>query len=301
MSVIPLLICCYLITVKFFSLDILAGLNGLYFLLAIAFTVLGVLASRLIVGKIVQQLVETNERLTRFTATQSEFVSHVAHEFRAPLAIIKGALENLRDGLHGPLSSEQTEPVAMSFRETVRLRRIVGDLLDVAQLESGKLRLEDSECSLQEIISGVARACQGLAEERGLRWTIEMPTQAAVVRGDRDRLSQVVLNLITNAIKFTERGEVGVRLSQDQDEFQIEVTDTGSGVAPEDLERVFLKFERVGEKATEGSGLGLPIAKTIVELHRGRIWAENRPGDGSRFIVRLPSAASLSLKDRAHG
>jgi len=289
MSVIPLLICCYLITVKFFSIEILSGLNGLYFLLAIVFAVLGVLASRLVVGNIVRQLVEANERLTRLTAAQAEFVSHVAHEFRAPLAIIKGALENLRDGLHGGLSEEQAEPVAMSFRETVRLRRIVGDLLDMAQLESGKLRLEYAECSLREIVSGVAQACQGLAAERGLRWTVELPQQPALVRGDRDRLSQVVMNLVTNAIKFTDTGEVRIRLMQARDAFDIEVVDTGPGIGADDLERIFQKFERAGDGAKEGSGLGLSIAKTIVELHQGRMWAESRPGQGSRFVVRLPA------------
>ena len=141
MSIIPLLICCYLITVKFFSLSILAGLNGFYFLLAVAFSILGLLIGQLLLRNVVKQLVQTNVKLEQFHQMQTAFVHNVAHELRSPLTIIKGALDNLADGLHGTLTADQLEPVSMSLRETARLKRVVGDLLDVAQVEACKLRL----------------------------------------------------------------------------------------------------------------------------------------------------------------
>ena len=288
MSIIPLLICCYLITVKFFTVSILEGLNGFYFLLAVAFSILGLVIGQLLLRSVVKQLVTSNERLEKFHEMQTAFVHNVAHELRAPLTIIKGALDNLSDGVHGRLTEEQSEPLSMSVRETARLKRIVADLLDVAQVEAGKLRLVREPMALQECLTSVAKSCEGLAKARGLRIALELPRVPVTITGDRDRLNQVSINLLVNAIKFTDRGDIHLRLTEHGDAVQVEVADTGRGIPPEDLERVFDKFERVGPANQDGSGLGLPIARGIVELHHGRIWAESRLGRGSRFFVRLP-------------
>lgn len=288
MSIIPLLICCYLITVKFFTLSILEGLNGFYFLLAVAFSILGLLIGQLLLRNVVKQLVASNEQLERFHEMQAAFVHNVAHELRSPLTIIKGALDNLSDGLHGALTADQLEPLSMSLRETARLKRVVADLLDVAQVEAGKLRLVREPLSLQDCLSTVAKSCEGLAKDRGLRVSMDLPRDTVTISGDRDRLNQVFVNLIVNAIKFTDRGEIRVRLTDHADAAQVEIADTGRGIPPEDLERIFDKFERVGPANQDGSGLGLPIARGIIELHQGRIWAESKVGVGSRFFVRFP-------------
>lgn len=288
MSVIPLLICLYLLTVKFFSLAILEGLNGVYLLLAVILALLGLLVGREVIRNVIHKLVETNERTERFQATQTEFVSHVAHEFRSPLAIVKGALENLRDGLHGSLSQDQGEPIAMSIREVSRLTRVVGDLLDIGQIESGGLCLQQETLVLQDLLRDIARSCLELSKEQGLTLAVDLPEAPVKILGDRDRLGQVFLNLLTNAIKFTEQGEVSMRLSQNGDTSDVVVADTGRGIAVEDFQRIFTKFERAGERDQKGSGLGLSITKAIVELHKGRIWVESQLGQGSRFVVRLP-------------
>ncbi|MBI4003668.1 MAG: HAMP domain-containing histidine kinase [Candidatus Omnitrophica bacterium] len=288
MSIIPLLICCYLITVKFFTLSILEGLNGFYFLLAVAFSILGLVIGQLLLRNVVQQLVQANVKLEQFHQMQDAFVHNVTHELRSPLTIIKGALDNLADGLHGTLTADQLEPLMMSQRETARLKRIVGDLLDVSSVEAGKLRLVHAPVALQDCLQGVAKSCEGLAKERGLSVTTELPPAPVTIMGDRDRLNQVFINLVVNAIKFTERGGIHIRLTDHGDAAQIDIADTGRGIPSEDLERIFDKFERVGPTHQDGSGLGLPIARGIVELHHGRIWAESRVGQGSRFVVRLP-------------
>ena len=290
MSIIPLLLCCYLITVKFFSFSILVGLNGLYFLLAVVFAILGLIVGQLLVRRVVRQLVKSNETLVNFNEMQSAFVNNVAHELRVPLTVIKGALDNLADGLHGSLTGDQHEPVAMRQREINRLKRLVGDLLDVARIESGKMQLVREQVDLQECLRSVARPFHGMLKQRGLTLTFEMPPGPVAITGDQDRLSQVFINLLVNAIKFTKRGGIRLRLSRDGDDVQVEVLDTGRGIPEADLQRIFDKFERVGSGDEEGSGLGLPIAKSIVELHHGRMWAENRPDEGSRFVVRLPHA-----------
>ncbi len=291
MSVIPLLICCYLITVKFFSIQILAGINGGYFLSAVLCALTGLLIGRRLILHVIQQLVQFNTMLRHYSAKQEEFVNHVSHEFRSPLAVIKGALDNLADGMHGALSAEQLEPIAISRREIDRLKRLVGDLLDVAQIESGKFRLVRQPVVLQEVLQFVANAYKGLVTQRGLTFTMDLMETPAPFLGDPHRLSQVFVNLLTNAVKFTDHGGVTLRLSRNGTDYQIEVADTGRGMTQEDLGRIFQRFERVGESTEEGSGLGLSIAKAIVELHQGRIVAESQPGQGSRFVVRLPAGA----------
>ncbi len=292
MTVIPLLICCYLITVKFFSISILAGIHGVYFLLAVILALLGLLAGRRLIMRLVNELVDLNRKFAKLTTIQTDFVNHVAHEFRAPLTIIKGTLENLRDALHGPLAKDQVEPVEVGYREASRMARLVGDLLDVAHIESGKLSLRQQRIVLQDLLRTVAGSCQVLLTKRGLSVSLDFPNEEAVVVGDPDRLTQTFVNLITNAVKYTDQGGVRVRLSKDLSGCLIEVADTGSGIPHEDLQRIFEKFERSGDHHQEGSGLGLPIAKAIVELHQGRIWAESQVGKGSSFFVSLPKIAN---------
>jgi signal transduction histidine kinase len=288
MSIIPLLTCLYVITVRLFSFKVLEGMNGVYFLLALVIALLGLLAGHEVIRDIFRQLVEANAKLQRMYDQQAAFVSNVAHEFRSPLAVFKGALDNLGDGLHGPLTRDQAEPVAICRTEINRLSRLVSDLLDIARLEAGRLSLAQQPVVLQDTLQSVAQLFGGLAKERGLALTLDLPTAPLIVVGDGDRLKQVFVNLIANALKFTTRGDIRIRLSKNGEAAQVDVEDTGPGIAREDLERIFDKFERVGTQAEEGSGLGLPIARNLVQLHHGRIWAESGEGQGSRFIVRLP-------------
>ena len=293
MSIIPLLTCLYLITVRFVPVDALRGLNGVYFLLAVVIALLGMVVGQRLIRDIIRRLVDANAKLSRLNAQQAAFVANVAHEFRSPLAVFKGALDNLADNLHGPLTPEQMEPVAMCQKEVNRLKRLVDDLLDVTRIEAGKLPLAQQEVVVQDILRAVEQLFSGLAKERGLALSMDLPEVPVTLIGDRDRLEQVFINLVANAVKFTERGSVRVRLTREGSTAQVEVIDTGAGIAPQDLERVFDKFERVGSRTEEGAGLGLPIARDIVGLHRGHIRVESELGRGSRFIVRLPETPDI--------
>ena len=288
MSVIPLLTCFYLITARFFSIEVLVGINGVFFLLALVIALLGLLAGHQLIRRIVGQLMQANAKLAKLNEAQGGFVSNVAHEFRAPLAVFKGALDNLADGLHGELAPDQQEPVIMCQKEVNRLTRLVRDLLELARIESGKLTLAQAEFSLQDAVQAAAQMFTILLRERGLQLHVDLPQEPVVVFGDRDRLNQVFVNLLGNAIKYTDVGGINVRLLRQGRHAIVEVVDTGRGIAQQDVERVFDKFERVGTQGEEGSGLGLPIAKDIVELHGGRIWVESEWGHGSRFAVQLP-------------
>ncbi len=295
MSAIPLLTCCYLITVRFFSFSVLLGANGVYFLLALVIALLGLLVGHELIRDIIRQLVEANAKLAKLNDQQAGFVSNVAHEFRSPLAVFEGALDNLADGLYGPLAGEQQDPVQMCQREVDRLKRLVSDLLDLSRIEAGKLTMQRNRLVLQDVLRSVGRLFEGLAKERGLTLVLELPAEPVMLVGDRDRLQQVFMNLLANALKFTGDGSVTIRLRRDAHTAEAEVTDTGPGIAEADLERIFDKFERVGSQSEEGSGLGLPIARDIVELHQGRIRVESRVGQGSRFLVQLPISPPVGV------
>lgn len=288
MTVIPLLTCVYVLTVRFYSINILEGLNGVYFLLALAIALLGLLAGHQLIRDIVKRLLDANARLAQLNDRQATFVGNVAHEFRAPLGVFKAALDNLADGLHGPLTSDQAEPVAMCRREAKRLTRLVSDLLDLTRIEAGRLPMAREAVVAQDVLASAAQMFTGLLKERHLSFAMDLPQEPVRLIGDRDRLEQVFVNLLANAAKFTEQGGIEARLISDGQSAQVEIADTGPGIAEEDRERIFDKFERLGTGQEEGSGLGLPIARHIVELHHGRVWVESEIGRGSRFIVRLP-------------
>lgn len=290
MSVIPMLICIYLITVKFFTIQILEGLNGVYVLLAVIIALLGLLLGRQVIRDVIHRLVATNAKLQDLYNQQASFVGNVAHEFRSPLAVFKGALDNLADGLHGALTTDQLEPVMMCQKEVNRLKRLVSDLLDVSKIEAGKLPMTTQDLVLQDVVKTAGNFFHAAMQERGLALTVEMPQEPAHLIGDRDRLQQVFVNLLSNAMKFTVSGEISLRLLVEPQAYRIEVADTGPGIAPENLEKIFDKFEQLSAQQ-EGSGLGLPIARDIVKLHRGRMWVESQLGKGSRFIVQLPMSS----------
>jgi signal transduction histidine kinase len=293
MGILPILIFCYLFTVKIVTVSLFEGLNGLYVALAVGLAILGLIAGRQAIRHLLGRVVEANAKLEQLNEQQAAFVNNVAHEFRSPLTVMAGALDNLADGLHGPLAPDQQQPIAMCQREGQRLKRLVGDLLDLARIESGKVRLVPTTVVLQDLLRHTAQLFEGLVKQRGLGLALELPEEPARIVGDQDRLQQVFVNLIGNAVKFTTAGEIHIRLSRDGEGYQVEVADTGPGIAPEDLERIFDKFERVGAQAAEGSGLGLPIAKDLIELHHGRICVESQPGQGSRFLVMLPANGAI--------
>lgn len=292
MSVIPLLICLYLIVETVASFDIFAKLPGVYFLFAILIALLGLLFGRLVIREVVTRLVEANARLRHLYAQQAGFVGNMSHEFRAPLTVVKGSLDNLADGLHGVLSADQLEPVLMCQKEVNRLKRLVADLLDLSRIEAGKLPMLQQSIDLRETLQSIGQFYGQQSKEHGIPLVLELPEGVVMMTGDADRLKQVFVNLIGNAMKFTQAGHITVKLSTRDAVHQVEILDTGRGIPPEDLERIFDKFVRIGDETEEGSGLGLPIARDIVVLHHGKIWAESQVGQGSRFVVQLPQSGN---------
>ncbi|HEY1366562.1 MAG TPA: ATP-binding protein [Gaiellaceae bacterium] len=236
-------------------------------------------------------LAEQNERLRALDRMKDEFVSLVSHELRTPLSAIRGYMEPLLDEEVGPLAEEQRRFLAVVDRNAERLTLLVDDLLFVAQVDAGKLRLELEDVSLSELVRHAAESARYRAEQG--RVTLELELDEVVVRGDRARLAQLVDNLLANGIKFTPPGGlVKLRVRRECEGSVIEVCDTGMGIPPEEREQLFDRFFRTAaatRNAIPGTGLGLAICKAIVEAHRGVIEVESVPGEGATFSVRLPA------------
>jgi len=239
-----------------------------------------------------KELEVANNRLQELDQLKSTFVSIVSHELRTPMTSIKGYVENMLDGLTGHLTEKQFSYLGRVKYNVERLSRMINDLLDLSRIEAGRVELALRPVSLLELVSEVLESLQALAREKSLTLEARYADLLPTIHGERDKLHQVLTNLIQNAIKFTPPGGAVLveSLVQDDQFVQVSVTDTGCGIQPKDVAKVFEKFYRGESTPTDarGAGLGLAIVKSLVELHGGRIWVESVPGAGSRFLFTIP-------------
>lgn len=237
-----------------------------------------------------KQLYADVTRLKELDERKSAFVENVSHEFRSPLGIIKGNLYILRESFKDVLDEKRKKSFDSAMRTVDRLARLVSDLLDLAKIEAGKMKLDFEFLDVRGLLKEVVETYAVLIEEKKMNVVCDFG-ECACVLADRDRLSQVFINVFNNSLKFTpEKGTISLKVRGGVDGVRVEIEDNGPGMGADDLEKIFDKFERVTAEKREGTGLGLPIARHIVVLHGGRIWAESEPGEGSRFIVILPNA-----------
>lgn len=219
------------------------------------------------------------------------FVANVSHELRTPLTCIKGYTETLLEGaLEDPELTKRW--LTTIYTETQRLERLIKDLLDISMMEADQVDLQTSPCDLRALVEHTVTVLQPRAKANSMQIHAELPAASPLWKIDHDRISQVLLNLIDNAIKYSEAGsEVWVRLSFSAERATIEIKDQGQGISADDLPRVFERFYRV-EKARStrfgGRGLGLSIARHLVDAHGGELLAESELGQGSTFTITLP-------------
>lgn len=223
---------------------------------------------------------------------KSEFVSTVSHELRTPMTSIKGYTDLLLMGAVGELNPQQHHFLEVIKSNADRLTALINDLLDISRMETGRLRLEIQPMQMREVLDEVIGSLRGRAEEKDLTMRVEVPQDLPQVMADRDRITQVVLNLVDNAVRYTpEGGEVTVRAELADDALLVHVQDTGIGIAPEEQNRIFERFYRSEDarvQETEGTGLGLAIVKSLVEMHGGQVWVTSELGKGSTFSFAIP-------------
>ena len=242
--------------------------------------------------------------LRKLDRLKTDFISTVSHELRTPLTSIKGFLKLTLVEELGPLTPQQRECLNVADEEADRLTHLINDLLDISRIEAGRLQFTWEQVDPAELITQVLQLLQPQADERGLTMRDEAPPGLPTVRADRQRLFQVLTNLVENAIKFTPRGgQVRVGAAVEGETLAVWVSDTGVGIPPHALPRLFERFYQVegdgGRRAHSGSGLGLAIAKQLVELHGGHIGVSSRPGAGTTFRFTLPLGRAGDAPDVA--
>ncbi len=234
----------------------------------------------------------TVEQLQEFDRLKSAFVSIVSHELRTPLTSIKGFAENLLQGLAGSLNEKQNYYLSRIQHNADRLTRMLNELLDLSKIEAGKMELRPAWLSLQELVADLLEGFQPLTQGKSIIMEVFSMESIPKVRADRDKLYEVLANLLDNAIKFTPSGE-RIQISAqvvDEQYVKVGVSDTGCGISEEHLLKIFDKFYRVqsGSGHVAGAGLGLAIAKGLIELHGGTLAAQSVPGKGTQFYFTLP-------------
>jgi PAS domain S-box-containing protein len=232
---------------------------------------------------------------------KTEFISTVSHELRTPMTSIKGYTDLLFMGVAGPLTEQQKRFLTIIKNNADRLANLVSDVLDISRIESGRVRLNLQAVSLKEVMDEITLAFEHRIREKGLNYTVDIPDDLPPLRADKDRLAQILTNLVGNACQYTpEGGSVLVTARAIGDMVQIDVKDTGIGIAPEDLPRIFDRFFRADHpmiRDTAGTGLGLSITKAFVEMHGGRIWVQSELGKGSTFSFTIPIAVEEKAEE----
>ncbi|KAF5433133.1 Signal transduction histidine kinase [Candidatus Methanophagaceae archaeon] len=236
-----------------------------------------------------KELAQANERLKELDKLKSEFVSMVSHELKTPLAAMKTSAQVLE--LADVEETTQQEMLSIITRNIDRQTNLVNDLLDLARVESGRLKLKFVSVALDAVIADSIEIVKPAADEKDITLDVKLPAGLASVKGDSEKLTQVVINLIFNAIKFTPmHGRITLKAKETDGQVEVEVCDTGIGIPAEDLDKVFDKFYQVDStltRETGGTGLGLAICKGLIEAHNGRIWTESELGKGSTFRFTL--------------
>jgi signal transduction histidine kinase len=243
-----------------------------------------------------RELVKTVEDLEIASQHKNQFVANMSHELRTPLAAILGYAELIQEGFYEPQGPKSLDALTRIRSNGKHLLGLINTVLDIAKIESGQFTLNMGEYAIDSVVETVRSATESLAQNKKLLLKTEVAKSLPIGLGDEQRLTQVLLNLVGNAIKFTDTGEVCVTARAVNGHLAVSVMDTGPGIPQQEQARIFEQFHQVDgslTKAKGGTGLGLAIAKQIVEMHGGRIWVESTVGKGSTFQMKIPTRAEF--------
>jgi signal transduction histidine kinase len=249
--------------------------------------------------RLFDEIQDKSRQLEQASQHKSQFLANMSHELRTPLNAILGYTELMADGAYGEPSEKMLGILKRLEANGKHLLGLINDVLDLSKIEAGQLELELSDYSVQDIAQTVRSTLEPLAADKKLVFKVEMASRLPLGRGDGRRLTQVLINLVGNAIKFTDVGEVAIIAEENNGSFHVSVRDTGPGISAADQAKLFQEFQQADNTITRkkgGTGLGLAISKRIIEMHGGKIWIESQPGHGSTFAFALPVVVERQLE-----
>jgi signal transduction histidine kinase len=242
-------------------------------------------------ARLFREIEEKGQQLEIASQHKSQFLANMSHELRTPLNAILGYTELILDEIYGEVPESLRDVLERVQQSGRHLLDLINDVLDISKMEAGQLTLSLNEYSMAEVVHTVSTAVESLATEKGLALKVDLAPDLPRGKGDERRLAQVLLNLVGNAIKFTDAGEVQIQVTATDGVFTVAVADSGPGIAETDQQTIFEEFQQADSSSTRlkgGTGLGLAIVKRIVEMHGGRVWVESSLGKGSTFWCTLP-------------
>jgi signal transduction histidine kinase len=249
--------------------------------------------------RLFDEIQDKSRQLEEASKHKSQFLANMSHELRTPLNAILGYTELIADGVYGDTPEKVQTTIQRIITNGRHLLGLINDVLDLSKIEAGQLTLSLTDYSMKDVVHNVYGAVESLAAEKKLAFKVEIAPNLSGGHGDERRLTQVLLNLVGNAIKFTDTGEVAIKASQTDSVFSVAVCDTGPGISEDDQKKLFQEFQQADSSTTKkkgGTGLGLAISKKIIEMHGGRIWLESEVGKGSTFAFTVPTRAEQQTR-----
>jgi signal transduction histidine kinase len=249
--------------------------------------------------RLFDEIQDKSRQLEVASQHKSQFLANMSHELRTPLNAILGYTELILDNIYGETPDKMREVLERLHANGKHLLGLINDVLDLSKIEAGQLTLDLSDYSVQDIVHTVITAVEPLASGKQLALMADVAPNLPRGHGDGRRLAQVLLNLVGNAIKFTDHGEIAIKAATSDGLFTLAVSDTGPGIAVSDQEKLFKNFQQADNTITKqkgGTGLGLAISKRIIEMHGGQIWVESEVGKGSTFTFTVPVRAQQQVR-----
>jgi len=294
MSVIPICIAVYILTAKLFTIEILEGVTGFLFLFVIAFSLLGFLAGRRVLHRLLDKLVDAHEQLQRHETVKSSFIANVAYELRPPLSAVQMSLKNIGDGLLGPLTDPQRKTVKDCHGIVDRLTRMANELLEVTGFGGDTPTLQRSVFVLQEAVREAVENSQSALTPHQLAVTLQLPASDILYFGDRGKILQAIASLLDHAMRWSASGTaITAELTSQVDGWRLTISHSIAG-RKADLAQAMETYMRLGGDVEPHLGLGLRLAHEIAELHHGRFWMDGEPGRTSHLYLSLPSLEPAS-------
>jgi signal transduction histidine kinase len=241
--------------------------------------------------RLFNEIQDKSRQLAEASKHKSQFLANMSHELRTPLNAILGYAELILDNVYGDTADRMREVLERVQKNGRHLLGLINDVLDLSKIEAGQLVLSTTDYSIKDVVHSVYGAVEALASGKNIALKVELASDLPAACGDERKVTQVLLNLVGNAIKFTDAGEVAIRASAADGVITVAVRDTGPGISDADQAKIFEEFQQADSSITRkkgGTGLGLAIAKHIIELHGGRLWVESRLGRGATFSFTLP-------------